>query len=89
MIDNNGSTYKAVGHLIENGYKNIAFIALDSLQTQMLDRLKGYERALDEHGLNHHVKEISFHQDEENVIRHIIAFLDRKPDLDAVLFGTN
>jgi len=89
VVDNMGSTYNAVKHLIKNGHKNIAFVTLDSLQTQMQDRLKGYEKALDEHGLNHHVKEISYHQDEENIIRHIVAFLERKPDLDAVLFGTN
>lgn len=89
VVDNMGSTYNAVKHLISNGHKNIAFVTLDSLQTQMQDRLKGYEKALNEHGLNHHVKEISYHQDEENIIRHIIAFLERKPDLDAILFGTN
>lgn len=89
VVDNIGGTYNAVKHLIDNGYKSIAFITLDSLQTQMQDRLKGYEKALNENGLNHHVKEISFYQDEEHIIRHIIAFLERKPDLDAVLFGTN
>ncbi len=89
VVDNMGSTYNAVKHLIKNGYKNIAFVTLDSLQTQMQDRLKGYEKAIDEEGLNHHVKEISYYQDEENIIRHIVAYLERKPDLDAVLFGTN
>lgn len=89
VVDNAKGTYDAAIHLIKNGYKNIAFITLDSLQTQMQDRLKGYEKALDEYGFNHHVKEISFYQDDENINRHIISFLERKPDLDAVLFGTN
>lgn len=89
VIDNYGSTYQAVLHLVENGYKNIAFITLDSLQMQMQDRLKGYEAALNEHGLNHHIKEISFYQDEKNIIRHITSFFERKPQLDAVVFGTN
>src|SRR5690606_13401475 len=56
VVDNAEGTYKAVKHLIANGYSNIAFVTLDSLQTQMQDRLKGYEMALNEHGLNHHVK---------------------------------
>ncbi len=89
VIDNYGSTHQAVLHLIHNGYKNIAFVTLDSLQTQMQDRLKGYETALNENGLTPHIKEISFQQDEETIIRHIIAFLERKPQLDAVIFGTN
>lgn len=89
VVDNEGSTYGAVNHLIKSGYKNIAFITLDSLQTQMQDRLKGYEKALNEHNLPHQVKEISYYQDDENIIRHIVSFLERKPGLDAVVFGTN
>jgi LacI family transcriptional regulator len=89
VIDNEGSTYNAVQHLIKSGYKDIAFITLDSLQSQMQDRLKGYEKALNEHGLNHHLKEISFYQNDENIIRHITSFLERKNRIDAILFGTN
>ncbi|SOD15351.1 LacI family DNA-binding transcriptional regulator [Pedobacter xixiisoli] len=89
VVDNRTSTYEAVLHLINNGYKNIAFITLDSLQTQMQDRLQGYESALTQHNLPHHLKEISFNQDEEQIIRHIVSFLERKPNLDAVFFGTN
>ena len=89
VIDNYGSTYQAVTHLIENGYKNIAFVTLDSLQMQMQDRLRGYEAALSEHGLHHHIKEISFLQNEETMNRHIASFFERKPQLDAVVFGAN
>lgn len=89
VVNNQESSYNAVIALVNAGYKNIAFITLDSLQTQMQDRLKGYEEALSEHGLPQQVKEISFQQDEDNTVRHIIAFLERKPELDAVLFGTN
>ena len=89
IIDNNRSTYDAINHLIANGFKDIAFITLDSLQSQMQDRLKGYEQAITEHGLNHYIKEISFQQDEENKVRHIVSFLERKPNLDAVFFATN
>ncbi len=89
VVDNVGSTYDAVSHFIKNGYKNIAFITLDSLQTQMQGRLKGYENALNEHHLNHYVKKISFYEDDENIIKHIASFLEMNSDLDAILFGTN
>lgn len=88
-INNEESTYNATIHLITNGYKEIAFVTLDSLQSQMQDRLRGYERALAEHGLNQHVKEISYHQTEDMIHRHIIHFFDRKKNIDAVLFSTN
>jgi LacI family transcriptional regulator len=91
VINNEQSTYDATKHLISEGFKNIAFITLNSLQSQMQDRLNGYESALAEKKLPSHVKELSYtsatHMDE--LIRHISAYLKRKPELDAVLFGTN
>jgi LacI family transcriptional regulator len=88
IIDNYQSTYNAVAHLVEKGFKNIAFITLDSLQTQMQDRLRGYEDAIADRKLNHHLKEISFNQSQENTLRHIKAFLELRNDIDAVLFAT-
>lgn len=88
-IDNYTSTYNAVSDLIRNGRKHIAFITLDSLQTQMQDRLSGYEKAIEENELSLHIKEINFYQDPGNIARHITAFLRKEKQLDAVLFSTN
>lgn len=89
IVDNFDSTYNAVSYLINSGHKNIGFITLDSLQTQMQDRLAGYEKALEENGLSPHVKEISYNLSPENIIRHITSFLERKVKLDAIIFATN
>ena len=88
-IDNFGSSYKAVKYLISTGCKNIGFVTLDSLQTQMQDRLRGYEQAIEEAGLPLHVKEIGFNQNPENIVRRIIDFLQRNVKLDAIFFATN
>ena len=88
LIDNLCSTYKAINHLITSGFKSIGFITLDSLQSQMIDRLSGYEKAMQEHELPIHIKEISYQQSVENTVRHINSFILRN-DLDAVLFATN
>ena len=88
-IDNYASTFNAIKHLIGKGYKNIGFITLHSLQSQMQERLQGYENALNEHGLKSYLKEIPYSKNSESIIKHITAFLERKKDLDAVLFGTN
>lgn len=89
IIDNFESTYNAVSYLIKTGHQNIGFITLDSLQTQMQDRLRGYEKALEEHGLTPHIKEINYNINPDNIIRHITSFLERKDKLDAILFATN
>jgi len=83
------STYNAALHLIQQGYKKIAFITIDSLQSQMVDRLIGYEKAMDENKLDHIIKEIGFHLDGETSASHIMDFLKRKKNLDAVIFSTN
>ncbi|NEU07402.1 LacI family transcriptional regulator [Flavihumibacter sp. R14] len=88
-IDNFESTYKAVKDLIRSGRRNIGFITVDSLQTQMQDRLAGYEKAIEEHGLAPHVKEVDFNQIPEKVIRHLTAFFRKEKDLDSIVFATN
>ncbi|KAA8477192.1 LacI family transcriptional regulator [Arcticibacter tournemirensis] len=88
-IDNYGSTYHAINYLIRKGYKNIAFITLYSLQSQMQERMQGYESALAEHQMNQHIKEIPYSNDPDDIIKHVSAFLSRKKEVDAVLFGTN
>lgn len=88
-INNEESAYNATAQLIQNGYKEIGFVTLDSLQTQMQDRLKGYERAINEAGLTPYIKEISYHQNLDTINRHIVNFFERNKQLDAILFGTN
>ncbi|MDB5158231.1 MAG: LacI family transcriptional regulator [Mucilaginibacter sp.] len=88
-IDNLFSTYNATRHLVEQGYKNIAFVTFSSQQSQMKARLEGYKKALKENSLKPVVKEILFNQNEEFIIGPITSFLKKHKDLDAVFFGTN
>jgi LacI family transcriptional regulator len=89
LVDNYQSTAKAVEELIKSGFKNIAFITLDSLQSQMNDRLLGYEETLKKHKLPQYLKEISYDFPPEKVTAHIEAFLQRRGEVDAVVFATN
>ncbi|WP_316846254.1 LacI family DNA-binding transcriptional regulator [Pedobacter psychrodurus] len=89
LVDNYQSTAKAVEELIQSGFKNIAFITLDSLQSQMNDRLLGYEETLKKHKLPQYLKEISYDFPPEKVTAHIEAFLQRRGEIDAVVFATN
>ncbi|NCD69748.1 substrate-binding domain-containing protein [Mucilaginibacter agri] len=88
-IDNLFSTYNATRHLIQQGYKKIAYITFANNQTHMLARLEGYHRALGESGYESFVKEIDFNQNDDLITAPIAAFLKKNKNLDAVFFGTN
>ncbi|HEX8332864.1 MAG TPA: substrate-binding domain-containing protein [Segetibacter sp.] len=89
VVDNAGSTFNAITHFIEQGYKNIAFITLSSEQTQMQDRLAGYKKAIEENKLKAYIKKVSYHDNAENYIVDIESYLSEQTDLDAVFFATN
>ena len=88
-IDNLFSTYNATRHLIEQGFKNIAFVTFASRQTQMVDRVRGYQNAIESAGLPILIKEILFNQEEELIINPLREFMIQNANIDAILFGTN
>ena len=89
LVNNYESVYSATQYLIKQGYKNIAFITLNSLQSQMLDRLAGYEQAIQDSKLTPIIKEIA-HEDSVKRHKHLLSFFKRKRNsIDAVIFSTN
>jgi len=91
VINNSTATYNAIIELINNGYKNIGFITLDSQQTQMKDRYNGYDMAIKEHKLTNYTKAIPYGDvGTDEVERKIAAFVEEEhPELDALFFSTN
>ena len=89
MVDNLKGTYEATEYLIEQGYKNIAFITFKSDQEQMEARLNGYKKALAESNLEPRVKEFVFNQDIKSFTAPLTEFIKSNSDLDAILFGNN
>jgi len=88
-IDNMQGAALAARHFIENRYCNIGFITLDSAQTQMAARLRGYTNALNSHGLPLCVLKAPYNLNEEMIIKAVTDFLTAHSGLDAVLFATN
>jgi len=88
VIDNLEATYNATKYFIEQGYKNIAFITFESPQTQLQARMEGYKKALKEHKMEPHIKEVAFNEDAQFIIEPIAKFIEDK-NFDAVLFATN
>jgi len=91
VINNSQATYDSIIELINNGYKNIGFITLDSQQTQMVDRYQGYEKAIRERGLPIHMKAIPYEDiGTENITMKIKSFIgEENPEVDALFFSTN
>lgn len=90
IIDNHDSAYNGTKHLLRNGYKNIAFITIESEQTQMRDRLNGYRKAVQEQGLKEIILEVPFRDGSQKKKLGILKdFLTGERNFDAVFFATN
>jgi LacI family transcriptional regulator len=88
IIDNLSSTYEATEHLIKNNYEKIGFVTIDTLQQQMVDRLAGYESAVEKYNLPAIVKKIKYVNSAES-IEEMIKFFKAEKQLDAVVFAAN
>lgn len=89
IIDNEFASYNATRHLIENGYKKIGFITIDTNQIQMVDRLKGYQKAIEESNLRENLLKIQFAKNNQLNKKNLIKQYIKSNNLDAVYFSTN
>jgi len=89
VIDNYSGTFNAANHLLQQGFSNIAFLTIDSEQTQMEERYNGYERAMKMHNKQKFVKQIGYYDERESVVQQIIDFIKENPAVDAIIFATN
>ena len=89
MVNNEESTYTGTNHLISQGYSEIAFITIEMKQPQMLGRLKGYQKAVKENGLNSHIHALPFHKDYTQYTQEVIEILKKNQIIDAIVFSAN
>jgi LacI family transcriptional regulator len=91
-VDNFFGAYELTNHLLENGYSKIGFVSITSDMTQMIDRKKGYEKALKNKKVpidNKLILEIEFSEDNKLIIASIQKYLKENKYIDAVFFSTN
>lgn len=89
-IDNEQASFDATSHLVNNQFKNIGFVTTGSNQTQMKDRLSGYEKAIANNGLQSNVLQIPYDETFKGKEKDYIQdFLKHHTNLDAVFFATN
>ena len=89
IVDNFGGAHGAIHHFIENGFKNIAFVTIESTQIQMEERLSGYMKAFAENELEPCFAKIPFPLNHDAIAEKVKSFLEENPQLDAVMFATN
>lgn len=88
VVDNYKGAYGAARHLLDQGFKRIAFVTLESAQTQMTDRLQGYLDALAAEKMEGLIKMIPVWKEEQSAIDDFYRFYSQeKPD--AILFSAN
>lgn len=90
IIDNYSGSYQAVKHLRENGYANIAFVTLNSEQTQMHARLQGYIKAVEDSLRDPIVAKLPYKSSCQVGTGELVqAFIKEHDKVDAIIFATN
>jgi LacI family transcriptional regulator len=89
-MDNFESSVNATTHLLQQGYSNVAFVTLDSQQSQMQERRNGYESALKTYAKQPIVKSFSHSFTEPlDIADEMMEFINGHPHMDAIFFATN
>lgn len=89
QVDNTGAVIKGMEHLLDKGYKKIAFITIESGMIQMQQREEAYANTLSKNGQKKkYILKLNYSEGREAVIGQITEFL-KKNKPDAVFFATN
>lgn len=90
VINNEESSFNATQHLIENNFREIAFVTIEAPQTQMQDRLRGYSRAVNAAGLTENILLLPYREKEKTDLKKkLVTYLNDHPQVDAIFFSTN
>jgi LacI family transcriptional regulator len=92
LVDNYNGVKQGIEHLIEKGYKKIAFVTVDLDQVQMLERTRSYQETLKLHGFTpdeNGLLQLPYTSKPEMAVEAISAFISANPSFDAVFFATN
>jgi len=90
IVENKKSSREATNHLISEACKNIGFVTIDSLQTQMVDRLVGFKKAIAQKGVSSAILKVNPSPVEKPAISvQIRDFINANPLLDGFFFSTN
>jgi len=92
ILDNHLGSFNLTKHLTDNGYKRIGFISIHSEMSMMEEREKGFREAIEKAGLElpeQTILKVNFGDAEEDLMKDMIKYLQKNPELDALFFATN
>ncbi|MDR0574444.1 MAG: LacI family transcriptional regulator [Tannerella sp.] len=91
LINNYEVCYHSTKQLINQGYKNPAFITYRQNQFHTNERKRGFVEAMKDTGLfnPNHVKEVGYQSLEKDMDKAISQLLKYKKKVDAIFFATN
>jgi len=90
-INNREMAAHSVHRLHQAGYQHIAFVTIESGQTQMEERYQGYFEAIQQCGLPVYTLSLPFQKIADEAVKEaaLHEFLSANPALDALFFATN
>ncbi|MET0394957.1 MAG: substrate-binding domain-containing protein [Chitinophagaceae bacterium] len=90
IINNYESVLQAMQHLIDNGYRHIGFVTIESKQSQMTERYRAYQDIIAANGMKEYVLQLPFAaSDHVSITAGIKHFCEEHPVLDALFFCNN
>jgi LacI family transcriptional regulator len=92
LADNFRGVTDGMEHLIEQGYKEIAFVTVDMDLVQMHDRERAYWETFQRHGIKAKkslILKLAVNTPRERAVEIIAAFLQKNPSIKAIFFATN
>jgi LacI family transcriptional regulator len=90
VVDNYNASFKAVQHLLNNGYKNIGVLSTLSMMYSLKLRVEGYKDAIRQSGLrlkNKLIKNIDFFNMRQGVETELKDLLSGPSPIDALYFA--
>ncbi|TVP46089.1 MAG: LacI family transcriptional regulator [Mongoliibacter sp.] len=90
IVENRKSAFEGAQHLINKGCKNLAFVTVQSSQTQMVDRSSGFKEAARNADVTFTEFELKFHNlSEVGPYEELLDFFKSREEIDGVFFATN
>lgn len=91
-VDHFKASYEVAAHFAANKKKNLALVTIDLNVAQITDRLDGYKKAMEDHGITYQedlMLKVPFHQQKAQTLEQLKDLFTKHDEIDAVLFATN
>ena len=85
IVENYEGIHRVVSHLIEqHSYRRIVYLSGPKMNTEAMERLRGYRNAMASHGLHVSDSMIEYGDFSQDVEEQVIRLLENNPDAEAI-----